>query len=204
MVGGGPAARFQRRQRCYRDAVVSDLAPSFLVAMDGIVDPSFRRSVVLALEYDDENGALGLIVNRATNYLVASLCDNLDLSWRGSPGACVGWGGPVGQETGWVLLGDASADGTDAVSLVPGLHWSRSEDTLRRVAEAPGQQSRIYLGYAGWAPGQLEREIAQGSWLVVPLDDPLVFETEIEDIWAQAVRLLGIEPATLVATHGVN
>ena len=172
--------------------------------MDGLVDPNFRRSVVLMLEHDDENGALGLVVNRATTYLVESLCDSLDLGWNGSPAACVGWGGPVGQETGWVLMDDATADGTDAEPLVPGLNWSRSEDPLRRVAEAPGRDSRVYLGYAGWMPGQLEREIADGSWLVVPIDDPLVFETEIDDIWAQAIRLLGIEPGTLVSTHGVN
>ncbi len=180
------------------------LAPSFLVAMDILVDPNFRRSVVLMLEYDEEDGALGLMINRSTDYPVASLCDNLDIAWRGEPDTCVGWGGPVGQETGWVLIGDASADGTDAVSLVPGLHWSRSQETLRRVTEAPGRETRIYLGYAGWAPGQLEREIAEGAWLVVPADGPLVFETELEDIWAQTVRLLGIEPATLVSTQGVN
>ena len=196
--------RFRRGERCYLDVVDSALSPSFLVAMDNIVDPNFRRAVVLTLEHDEENGALGLIVNRATNYLVASLCDNLDFAWNGSPGQCVGWGGPIGQETGWVLLGDGFADGTDAVPLVPGLNWSRSEDTLRRVAEKPGPESRIFLGYAGWAPGQLEHEIAEGSWLVVPLDEPLVFETNLEDIWAKAIRLLGIEPATLVPTHGVN
>ncbi len=182
----------------------NELAPSFLVAMDTLIDPNFRRAVVLMLEHDESEGALGLIVNRSTDYSVSSLCENLDLAWRGSQSAVVGWGGPVGEETGWVLLGDDAADGTDAVPLVPGLNWSRSEDTLRRVAEEPGGQSRIYLGYAGWGPGQLEREIAEGSWLVVPAEDPLVFDTGVDELWAEAIRTLGIEPATLVPTQGVN
>jgi putative transcriptional regulator len=184
--------------------VKSELAPCFLVAMDNIVDPNFRRSVVLVLEHDDDSGAIGLIVNRETDYPAASLCDNLDLHWRGEADACVGWGGPVGEETGWVLLGDAAAEGTDAVPVAAGLHWSRSLESLRRVADTPSLPSRIYLGYAGWETGQLEHEIADGAWLVVPIREKLVFDTALDDMWGDAVRILGIEPATLVSTQGVN
>jgi putative transcriptional regulator len=62
----------------------------------------------------------------------------------------------------------------------------------------------VFLGYAGWAPGQLEREIAQGSWLVVPAAARLVFEPDPDRLWEQAVRSLGIEPATLIPSQGVN
>lgn len=182
----------------------TDLAPSFLVAMDSIVDPNFRRSVVVLLEHDEGEGALGIVVNRSTDYPIASLCEQLQLEWRGAPDSCVGWGGPVGEETGWVLMNDAAANGTDAIPVAPGLHWSRSQDCLRHVAEGRGITSRIFLGYAGWAPGQLEEEIAQGSWLVVPMQRPLVFDTAEDDLWSEAVRILGIEPATLVPTQGVN
>jgi putative transcriptional regulator len=72
------------------------------------------------------------------------------------------------------------------------------------VAEVPELRARVFLGYAGWAPGQLEREIAEGSWLVVPVDPALVFEESHERVWEQAVRSLGIEPATLVPSQGVN
>ena len=182
----------------------TDLSPSFLVAMDPIVDPNFRRAVVLVLEHDHEGGALGLILNRSTDYPAAELCENLDLAWRGAPGACVGWGGPVGQETGWVLMGDAAAAGTDALLVAPGLYWSRSLESLRRVADEPTLPSRLYLGYAGWGSGQLEHEIADGAWLVVPPHESLVFGSDHDAMWGDAVRILGIEPATLVSSQGVN
>jgi putative transcriptional regulator len=184
--------------------VATDLAPSFLVAMDLVLDPNFRRSVVLLLEHDVEQGALGLIVNRRSDFSMAQLCENLDIVWLGEREACADWGGPVGENQGWVLLDDEAARGLEVVTLAPGLHWTRSQEALRRVAEARSLRARVFLGYAGWAPGQLEREIAEGSWLVVPTDARLVFEPAHERIWEQAVRSLGIEPATLVPSQGVN
>ena len=172
--------------------------------MDLVLDPNFRRSVVLLLEHDVEQGALGLIVNRRSDFSMAQLCENLDIPWRGGGEACADWGGPVGENQGWVLLDDDAARGLEVVTLAPGLHWTRSQEALRRVAEARRLRARVFLGYAGWAAGQLEREIAEGSWLVVPADPRLVFEPEHERVWEQAVRSLGIEPATLVPSQGVN
>jgi putative transcriptional regulator len=184
--------------------VATDLAPSFLVAMDLVLDPNFRRSVVLLLEHEVEQGALGLIVNRRSDFPMSQLCENLDIAWRGEREACADWGGPVGENQGWVLLDDEAARGLETVTLAPGLHWTRSQEALRRVAEATRLRARVFLGYAGWAPGQLEREIAEGSWLVVPVAARLVFEADHERVWEQAVRSLGIEPATLVPSQGVN
>jgi putative transcriptional regulator len=184
--------------------VATDLAPSLLVAMDVVLDPNFRRSVVLMLEHEVEQGALGLVVNRPSSFPMARLCESLDMPWRGSPGANVDWGGPVGENQGWVVLDDAAAQGLEVVTLAPGLHWSRSQDALRRVAGTPALRARVFLGYAGWGAGQLEREIAEGSWLVVPVSPKLVFEAPHERLWEQAVRSLGIEPATLIPSQGVN
>jgi putative transcriptional regulator len=175
-----------------------------LVAMDLVLDPNFRRSVVLMLEHDVEQGALGLIVNRPSDFSMAQLCENLELAWRGDREACADWGGPVGENQGWVLLDDDAARGLEVVTLAPGLHWTRSQEALRRVAELPDLRARVFLGYAGWAPGQLEREIAEGSWLVVPVSTELLFSESHERVWEQAVRSLGIEPATLISSQGVN
>jgi putative transcriptional regulator len=190
--------------RASLDLVANDLAPSLLVAMDLVLDPNFRRSVVLLLEHEVEQGALGLIVNRRSDFSMAQLCENLEIPWRGEREACADWGGPVGENQGWVLLDDEAARGLEVVTLAPGLHWTRSQEALRRVAEAKRVRARVFLGYAGWAPGQLEREIAEGSWLVVPVEPRLVFEGDHERVWEQAVRSLGIEPATLIPSQGVN
>jgi putative transcriptional regulator len=184
--------------------VTTDLAPSLLVAMDLVVDPNFRRSVVLMLEHEAEQGALGLVVNRRSTFSMARLCESLDLSWRGSPTRNVDWGGPVGENQGWVVMDDRVAEGLEVVTLAAGLHWSRSQEALRRVAETPPGHARVFLGYAGWGTGQLEREIAEGSWLVVPVSPRLVFEESYERLWEQSVRSLGIEPATLISSQGVN
>ncbi len=172
--------------------------------MDLVLDANFRRSVVLMLEHEVGQGAVGLIVNRRSDLSMAQLCQNLDLAWRGDHEACADWGGPVGENQGWVLLDDDAARGLEVVTLAPGLHWTRSQDALRRVAGAPALRARVFLGYAGWAPGQLEREIAEGSWLVVPVTARLLFEESHERLWEQALRSLGIEPATLVPSQGMN
>ncbi|MEN8160219.1 MAG: YqgE/AlgH family protein [Myxococcota bacterium] len=184
--------------------MASDLAPSLLVAMDLILDPNFRRTVVLMLEHDAEQGALGLVVNRPSRFPMSRLCESLEMSWRGDAEETVDWGGPVGEGQGWVVMDDVAAEGLEVVTLAPGIHWSRSQDALRRVADEPGLCARVFLGYAGWGEGQLEREIAEGSWLVVPLARQLVFDEPHDRVWAQSVRSLGIEPATLVPSPGVN
>jgi putative transcriptional regulator len=183
----------------------SPLAPAFLVALDVLLDPNFRRTVVLMLEHDPQQGAVGLVVNRSTELSLAQLCAGLDLAWRGAADARVSWGGPVSEEQGWVLLGDADAEGlADALSVIPGIRFSRSREALQRVAERPGLRARVLVGYAGWAPGQLEGEIAAGAWLVVPASEAIVFDESHERMWEQAIRSLGIEPALLVASQGVN
>jgi putative transcriptional regulator len=180
------------------------LAPALLVALDVLVDPNFQRTVVLMLEHDPEQGALGIVVNRATDVPLAHLCKTQGMRWLGDPSRRVDWGGPVGEDGGWVLLDDAAAEGVGAVALMEGLHWARSRDALRRIAERPGAMARVFLGYAGWAAGQLEAEIAAGAWLVVPARPSIVFETPLEARWAEAIRSIGVDPAMLVASQGVN
>jgi len=185
-------------------AAPSELAPAFLVALDVLVDANFQRSVVLMLQHDPDQGALGLIVNRATEVPIAQLCKTQGMRWLGDARARVGWGGPVGEEGGWVLLDDVAAEGVDATPVLPGLHWARSREALQRIADNPGLTARVLLGYAGWAAGQLEAEIASGAWLVVPASAQIVFETPLESRWEQAIRSIGIDPAKLVASQGVN
>ena len=183
---------------------MSSLAPAFLVALDVLVDPNFRRSVVLLLEHGEDQGAIGLVVNRTTEVPLGRLCESLSLPWRGTEEARVDWGGPVGQDQGWVLLGSGVPDEVESISLIPGVRWARSQAALKFVASNPELPARVMLGYAGWAAGQLEREIAEGAWLVVPASERIVFREPHGAMWEQAIRSLGIDPAMLVASHGVN
>lgn len=188
--------------------MATPLAPGFLVALDAILDPNFARTVVLMLHHDEGQGAFGLVINRGTDFPMTDLCESLEINWCGEDTARVDWGGPVHPEQGWILFREHLEEVEDAEQVSPRLHWSGSREALRRFAESPELVARIFLGYAGWGPGQLEQEIAAGAWLVVPLDEPvtggLVFETPKDKLWTATVRSLGIEPGTLVSTQGVN
>ena len=181
------------------------LAPALLVAMPQLLDPNFRRTVVLLIHHDAE-GTFGVVLNRTTEIRASQLCESIEVEWRGDPDAEIHWGGPVQPQTGWVLFDASEGDDAeeDVREVVPGVGFAGSLAVLRRMASAPPGQLRILLGYAGWGPGQLESELAQGAWLVAPAEPAFVFETELDEMWTQVVRSLGIEPATLVSSRGVH
>jgi putative transcriptional regulator len=181
----------------------SDLAPALLVAMPQLLDPNFHRTVVFLIEHD-EGGTFGLVLNRGTDLPVGQLCESLGIPWRGQARQEVGWGGPVQPEHGWLLLGDAAPDHLETEVVMDGVRFSRSPDVLREVAKAPPRRFRAFLGYAGWGPGQLREELIQGAWLVAPASAEFVFDAPRETLWEDVVRHLGIDPATLVPTQGVN
>ena len=182
----------------------STLAPSLLVAMPQLMDPNFQRTVVL-LVHHDATGTFGVVLNRTTEILAQSLCDSVEIEWHGDPETEVHWGGPVQPETGWVLFDDDALDLPEDVRCVaPGISFAGSLDVLRSIADAPPDRLRMILGYAGWGPGQLEAELAQGAWLVAPVADSTVFDVADDALWSHVVRSLGIEPATLVPSRGVH
>jgi putative transcriptional regulator len=185
----------------------SSLAPAFLVAMPQLRDPNFRRTVVLLVHHDEE-GTFGVVLNRPTGITAPDLCSTLDVEWYGAPDAGIGWGGPVQPQTGWLLFGrddDVGLDGDEDVrSVGQGIHFAGSLEVLRRVALNPPDDVRLLLGYAGWGPGQLESELAEGAWLIAPVTREAVFEVEDDELWEHVVRSLGIEPSTLIASRGVH
>lgn len=173
--------------------------------MPHLLDPNFRRAVVL-LVHHDENGTFGVVLNRATDITAPHLCSTLEIEWRGPADEGIHWGGPVQPQTGWVIFGRERELGEagEVKHLGDGVCFAGSLEVLRRIADQPPSRLRLLLGYAGWGPGQLESELAEGAWLVAPLQSDVVFEVDADGMWEHVVRSLGIEPATLVATRGVH
>lgn len=182
-------------------AELSSLAPTLLVAMPQLEDPNFHRSVVLLCEHADE-GAMGLVINRATETLASDIVQ-LEPPPEHDSGIEVWIGGPVDPSRGWLLLSD---DLGDAVEVGPGIYLSASRDVLRRVIEAHdlARRCRFLVGYAGWGPKQLDQELAASAWLTVPVEKSLLFETPPDDMWEVAIRRLGIDPNALAMGPGVH
>jgi putative transcriptional regulator len=181
----------------------SSLAPSLLVAMPQLQDPNFSKSVVLLCEHREE-GAMGLVINRCTDTLAATIVQ-LDppLENESESGLPVWIGGPVDPARGWLLLAENLGDG---IEVSPGLYLSASRDLLRRVLETRSlaDRCRFLVGYAGWGPRQLDSELAASAWLTVPVDKTLLFETPVEEMWEVAIRRLGIDPHALALGPGVH
>ncbi len=179
----------------------SSLAPTLLVSMPQMLDPNFARSVVLLCEHGPA-GAFGLIVNRPSDTLAAAAVQLVPPPVRDS-GAALWRGGPVEPQRGWILLGEEPAE-AESVEVADGVFLTTSLDVLRRIVETGGSRARIFTGYAGWGPGQLDDELAASAWLTADITATLVFDTPADDMWEAAIRTLGADPGLLQMGHGVH
>jgi putative transcriptional regulator len=186
------------------DSARINLTHHFLIAMPGLADESFARSVVYMCEHS-ERGALGLVINKPSDLDVADLFDKVELplgreDLRDLP---VLQGGPVHTERGFVLHDKVEADGEDGAESAyastlniqdSGLGMTTSKDVLEALSTGAGpKRVLVTLGYAAWAQGQLESEIAENSWLTVQATDGILFDTPIEQRYDKALSLLGLE-----------
>ena len=175
-----------------------NLTHHFLIAMPNMADLNFARSLTYICEHN-EQGALGVVVNRPTDMTLKSLFDQIEIPledavWAEVP---VYFGGPVQVDRGFVLHRPAGAwDSTLSVNDQIALTTSR--DVLQAVGEGRGPaQILVSLGYAGWAPGQLEQEISQNAWLTVAADADVIFNLPAERRFTAAMDLLGVDPSRL-------
>ncbi len=184
----------------------TNLAPGLLIAMPQLLDPNFTRAVVLMIEHN-EQGSFGLVINQPSPLKAHELLTSLEMVWRGEDDAVVWSGGPVSPTTGWVLHEPVGGLGTGpgTTTIAPGIALSTSPERLRALAERPPSQIRLLLGYSGWAPGQLAGEMARGSWLHADLAPRLVFDLDVDEMWTEAVRSLGISnPESVVQGRGIH
>ena len=180
-----------------------NLTNHFLIAMPNMADPYFSKSLTFICEHN-EQGALGVVVNRPIDMTLQALLDQISIP-LGEPrlkGIPVHFGGPVQIDRGFVLHRPLGAwQSTLAVNSEIGL--TTSKDILQAVARGEGPQHiLVTLGYAGWAPGQLEHELTQNAWLSVPANPDLMFNLAAEARLTAAMELLGVNFANLSEDAG--
>ena len=185
------------------DSAPINLTHHFLIAMPGLEDESFARSVVYLCEHS-ERGALGLIINKPTDITLKGLFDKVDLSLRREDltKEPVFQGGPVQTERGFVLhepmlmdKGETDESAYASTMTIPGgLEMTTSKDVLEALSTGAGpRRVLITLGYSSWGEGQLESELAENAWLTVAADLSVIFDTPVPERYDRALSLLGLK-----------
>ena len=203
------------------------LSHHFLIAMPGLEDPTFAKSVVYLCEHS-ERGAMGLIINKPGDLSLKHLFDKVELPLHREDllQSNVLHGGPVQTERGFVLhepmmesdlensekpdtalKPEADSKSTSiyasTLSVPGGLAMTTSKDVLEAMSNGSGpKRVLVTLGYASWGEGQLESEIGENSWLTVEADPAVIFDTPIEKRYEKALALLGLQPWMLLNQAG--
>ncbi|MAI90836.1 YqgE/AlgH family protein [Ponticaulis sp.] len=175
------------------------LTGKLLIAMPGIDDERFEKSVILLCAHNEEH-AMGIVLNKAVlDITLPELFDQLEIPIVGSPGNDpILKGGPVGQDRGFVIHSEDFESAGATIPISNGLRLTATKEVLSAMASnAPPVKCRLALGYSGWGPKQLEAELKQNVWLVVDADDEIIFDTDFEGKWERAMQKLGISPARL-------
>jgi putative transcriptional regulator len=187
---------------------VSDtfLAGSLLVAMPGIGDPRFERSVVFLCAHDAQH-AMGIAVNRPVKGLsIGNVLKRLKIGESSIelPQDLVLMGGPVERDRGFVLHTDDYMCATSSLQVAPGLGLTATPEVLEAIAghNTRPRRSLLALGYAGWDGGQLEREIVGNTWLTCDADEALIFDDDHDTKWARALAKIGVSPGQLSSVSG--
>lgn len=179
------------------------LANQLLIAMPGMADPNFNSTVTLICEHNDE-GALGIVINRPLTLKLGGLFEQLDLDDADSAAADspVLMGGPVGPERGFVLHAPTH-NYEHSLAVSSEINLTLSRDIIDAIASGDGpQKTLVALGYAGWEPGQLEDEMLANSWLNVPATTDIVFDMPFADRWSAAAKSLGIDISRMSSDAG--
>lgn len=178
------------------------LVGQLLLSMPGIGDPRFERAVIAMCVHDDD-GALGIVVNRPMNGLtVRELMTQLEVEPDATPDVPVHIGGPVEPGRGFVLH---STDWAGQSSIDVAGRWGLTStlDVLKAIAAGSGPSRWLSaLGYTGWGAGQLDEEMTRHGWHAVPGDTGLIFDTDAAQRWPQGFALSGIDVGHLSATAG--
>jgi putative transcriptional regulator len=179
------------------------LTNQLLIAMPGMADPNFNSTVTLICEHNEE-GALGIVINRPLTLRLGGLFEQLEVDDADPDTAKdpVLMGGPVGQERGFVLH-ESTHSYENSLAVSSEINLTLSRDILDAMASGDGpRKSLVALGYAGWEPGQLEEEMLANSWLNVTASPDIVFDLPFADRWAAAAQTLGVDISRMAPDAG--
>ena len=168
------------------------MEPGFLIASPQLRDTNFARTVILLIHHDDK-GALGLVINRETQIRLAEVVDDPEALGAARANRPVLWGGPVEPSVGFVIYRGLAAEGCN---IGGELAVSASSDRLTELVLG-GAEFHLALGYAGWGPGQLDREYAEGSWVHLDAAEDLIFSTATADRYDRALARMGLRAELL-------
>ena len=179
------------------------LTRQLLIALPALDDPNFARSVALICQHDAQ-GAMGIVVNRASDYTLGEVMLQMRLAPRDERlgERTVLCGGPVHPERGFVLH-DGAREWESSLAIGEDLYLTTSRDVLEAMAEGGGPARAIVaLGCAGWGAGQLEYELGENSWLTAPADEELLFDLPLEQRWQAAGGRIGVDMTRLTDYSG--
>jgi putative transcriptional regulator len=181
-----------------------DLNGKILIAMPGMADARFERSVILLCAYSSD-GAMGLIINKpAPDLSFSGLLSHMNIETPAEPRDIrVHFGGPVERGRGFVLHSSDWPDDRATMQVPGGFGMTATVDILHALAGGGGPTAALLaLGYSGWGAGQLDHEISRNDWLTAEPTSDLIFSENDSGKWAKALRSLGIDPFTLSAAAG--
>ena len=180
------------------------LANQLLIALPSLAEPSFSKSVALICQHD-EDGALGIVVNRASEYTLGEVFNQMgyDGGTEALRAQIVLNGGPVHRERGFVIH-DGGTRWDSTLAIGDDLWLTTSREILEAMAKGEGPEHAVVaLGCAGWGAGQLEQELSiDNSWLTAPADPDLLFETPLDERWQAAAGRIGVDFARLADYTG--
>lgn len=184
-----------------------NLQHHFLIAMPGLNDPLFQRSVVYICEHTGD-GAMGIIINKTLdNMTIESILQRMDINPEPRDKSIrlnkpVFIGGPLAGERGFILHSEA-VNFKSTIQIAGHTSISTSRDVLETLGtpEQPGEVL-LALGYASWSKGQLEEEIKNNAWLTTGADNKILFHTAINERWQQAAKLVGVDIQMMPAIAG--
>ncbi len=180
-----------------------NLTGHFLIAMPSLNDGFFNQAVTYICEHD-ENGSFGIIINQQTGITLKQIAKEMAIETENNYNdkQLVFIGGPVDQGRGFILHRPVG-NWQSSLKVNNNIAITTSKDILQAIINNEGPEDNIVaLGYAGWAAGQLDNEMASNTWLSCPADEQIIFNTPVEERWKTAAKLIGVDLSLLSSDAG--